>query len=132
MINLIKPIFAATIPVGEIEGLGPNQTGLNATSIQDQTTNLISTLIGTLTIVGGLAFVVFFFLGALKWITAGGDKAKVQEAQTQMTNGAIGLIAITAAYFIVGIIGGVLGLDILNPMSVLFSNTGGGPGHPTP
>ncbi|HEX9008135.1 MAG TPA: hypothetical protein VF837_02640 [Patescibacteria group bacterium] len=120
MINLIKPAYAAAIDVGKIEGLGPFQTALDASGVKTQTGVFISALVGTLTVVGGLAFVIYFFLGALKWITAGGDKAKVQDAQSSMVNGVIGLVAITAAYFIVGIVGGVLGLDILNPMKILF------------
>lgn len=120
MINLIKPIYAATIDVGNITGTGPFGTDISNVTVQGKTGQLLSTLVGTLTIVGGLAFVIYFFLGALKWITAGGDKGKVSEAQSQMTNGVIGLVAITAAYFIIGIIGGVLGIDILNPVATIL------------
>ena len=125
MINLIKSAYAATINTGgPIEGPGPFGTGItDAGSISSKTGQLISTLVGSITVIGGLAFVVFFFLGALKWISAGGDKGKVSEAQSQMTNGVIGLVAITAAYFIIGIVGGVLGLDILNPVKTLFKVT---------
>lgn len=118
MIKLIKPVLAS-VDLGPIEGVGVFQKDLEG-NIATQTDLFISQMIGTITIVGGLAFVIYFFIGALKWITAGGDKGKVQEAQSQMTNGAIGLIAITAAFFIIGIVGGVLGIDIIQPMSTLF------------
>jgi len=39
-----------------------------------------------------------------------------------MTQATIGLIAIVASYFIIGIVGAVLGLDILRPFKTLFPN----------
>lgn len=120
----IIPQAQAAIDLGQpIEGVGPFGTGITNATVQGQFGQLLSTLIGTITIVGGLAFVVFFFLGALKWITAGGDKGKVSEAQSQMTNAAIGLIALTASFFIIGIVGGILGLNILNPIDTLIKLT---------
>src|SRR5690606_17888367 len=74
---------------------------------------LISTGIGMITVLGGLFFVVFFFLAALKWLTAGGDASKVQKARDEMVQGVIGLIVLVAAYGIIGLIGSVLGLQIL-------------------
>ena len=63
---------------------------------------------------------IYFTLGGLKWLTAGGDKTKVSEAQNQMTQGVIGLVAIVAALFITGLVGNILGIDILNPFKTLF------------
>ncbi len=126
LLNLIiKPAYAATtITAGPIRGIG--LFGFEGVSTIDQTGtgtqlgNIISAVVTTLTVVGGLAFVIFFTLGGLKWLTAGGDKAKVSEAQTQMTQGVIGLVAIVASLFVVGIVGGVLGIDILNPFKTLM------------
>lgn len=121
MINFVKSAYAAAIPIGgPIEGSGIFGTHLGGGVLPTRVGDIISSIISTMSVIGGLAFVIFFFLGALKWISAGGDKGKVQEAQSQMTNGVIGLVALTAGYFIVGIVGGVLGLDILNPIKILF------------
>lgn len=76
---------------------------------------IFSTLLGFLTIVGGLAFLIYFIIGALNWVMAGGDQKKVDTAKSYMTNGAIGMIIIVASYAIISIVGKVLGLDILNP-----------------
>ena len=123
---LVKSVHAADIGVGEIKGVGPfgfeNQTVSGATT-QTQLGSILSVLVTTMTVIGGLAFVIFFTLGGLKWLTSGGDKTKVQEAQTQMTEGVIGLVAIVAGLFITGIVGGVLGIDILNPFKTLFGAT---------
>lgn len=83
--------------------------------------SLASTIFGFLTIVAGLAFALYFLLGALSWVTAGGDQQKVQNAKNQMTNAAIGLIAVVASYAIIGIVGAALGIDILNPINVINS-----------
>lgn len=64
-------------------------------------------------------FLIYFIVAALGWITSGGEKGKVEAARQQMTNAAIGLIIVIAAYSIVGIVGGVLGINILNPIKVI-------------
>jgi len=133
---LIKSVYAADIPVGEIKGGGLFgfekflTSGTTSEQLGAETNtqfgNIISMVITSLTVVGGLAFVIFFTLGGLKWLTAGGDKTKVTEAQQQMTQGVIGLVAIVAGLFVVGVVGGVLGIDFLNPfktLSVLWTNT---------
>lgn len=79
----------------------------------------ISTFIGFLTTLAGLMFLIYFIVAALSWITAGGEKGKIESARQQMTNAALGLIIVIASYAIVGIVGGVLGLNILNPLQVL-------------
>lgn len=115
----IKTVFAADVPLGGITGIGQFQDAAAAADPKGPFGTLISSLITTVTVVGALAFVIYFTLGGLKWIIAGGDKTKVSDAQTSMTQAAIGLIAIVASYFIIGIIGAVLGIDILNPFSAL-------------
>lgn len=117
---------------GSIEGAGIFQDVMAVADPCTRFGGLISAIITTITVIGGIAFVIYFFIGALKWITAGGDKSKVAEAQTGMTQGAVGLIALVSSYFIIGIVGAVLGLDILRPFNTLFgtgcSTTGTGSG----
>jgi cytochrome bd-type quinol oxidase subunit 2 len=121
--TIVKSAYAAPIDVGGIKGIGPFGFEINPVTgaeTQTQFGSMLSTIVTTLTVVGGLAFVIFFTLGGLKWLTSGGDKTKVQEAQSQMTQGVIGLVAIVAGLFVVGIVGGVLGIDFLNPFKTLF------------
>lgn len=79
----------------------------------------ISTLIGVITVVGSIIFIVNFLLAALQWITAGGDSGKIQSARDKMVQSIIGLIVVVAGYSLVGLIGSIVGLDILNPAVVL-------------
>lgn len=80
---------------------------------------LISNTLVVLTVVAGLAFTLYFLLGGLNWITAGGDKGKIDKAKGMMTNGAIGLIVIAVSYAITYIVGKALGIDILNPGTII-------------
>lgn len=117
----ITQALAGYVSLGNepIEGAGKFQAKTIIGSLSTEFGNFISTIVTTITVIGSLSFVIYFTIGALKWITAGGDKGKVAEAQSQMTQGAIGLIALVASYFVIGIVGGVLGLDILNPYKML-------------
>jgi hypothetical protein len=107
----------ATLPLGGIEGVG-GFTNVNAEP-GSALESLISTLIGAITAVAGIAFILYFVLGAFGWITAGGDKTKVESAQKQITNALMGLVIVVVAYFIISIVGSLLGLDILNPAALL-------------
>lgn len=80
---------------------------------------LISNVLVVLTVVAGITFTLYFLLGGLNWITAGGDKGKIDKAKGMMTNGAIGLIVIVVSYSITWIVGKALGLDILNPGTII-------------
>lgn len=79
----------------------------------------ISTFLGFLTTLAGLMFLIYFIFAGLSWITSGGDKGKVENARSQMTQAALGLTVVIAGYGIAGIVGGVLGINILNPIQVL-------------
>ncbi len=81
--------------------------------------SLISNTLVVLTVVAGLAFTIYFLLGGLNWITAGGDKGKIDKAKAMMSNGAIGIIIIAVSYAIVWIVGTALGLNILEPGKII-------------
>lgn len=79
----------------------------------------ISGVLGIITAVAGVYFIVNFLLAALSWTTAGGDSGKVSAARDRMIQSTIGLIVVVGGYAIVGLIGAVVGLDILNPATTL-------------
>ncbi len=119
--KIIHPLYAAVpIDLGPIEGTGIFQANINSkTATKTQLSLFLSTIITTITVVASLAFVLYFTMAAFKWITSSGDKNQVSEAQTQMTQAAIGLIVVVVSYFVIGIVGGVLGIDVLNPADML-------------
>jgi hypothetical protein len=103
-----KPLGGSFSTIGDLY----NATGADAPDLLNL---LLSNIFGFLTIVGGLAFLIYFVIGAISWITAGGDQQKVETARKYMTNGAVGMIIIVGAYAIIAIVGQVLGIDLLNP-----------------
>lgn len=94
-------------------------TGGSETDYLNSAELIISNVLTILTIVAGISFTLYFLLGGMNWITAGGQKDKVEKAKNMMTNGAIGMIIIVVSYAIVWIVGQALGIDILNPATLL-------------
>ena len=118
MTNLIRSIYAADIPLGpEVSGVGPFQTGITG-GAKAGLGNLLSSIITTLTIVGGLAFVIFFFIGGLKWITAGGDKANVEAARSRISNALVGLAVIAAAWAVTLLVEYIFGFNVLGGVTL--------------
>jgi len=74
----------------------------------------MGTLWQTIIIVGGLAFLLYFLWGGLNWILAGGDKGKLEESKSKITQGLVGLAILAASYVIVKFIESAIGLDLLN------------------
>jgi len=119
----MEPTLLASQPLGgEFSTIGDlyNTAGDNA---PDLLNTLLSNIIGFLTIIGGIGFLIYFTIGAISWITAGGDQAKVDTAKKYMTNGAIGMIIIVGAYAIAAIVGQVLGINLLDPGDLINSIT---------
>ena len=115
-IKLLTPQAHAAITQGEdISGPGTYQD-ISSAQAGTSLETLISTLLGALTAIAGLGFLIYFVIGGINWITAGGDQQKHQKATKQLTDAAIGLIVVVVAY---GIVGTVLEVDILNPASLL-------------
>lgn len=52
-------------------------------------------------IIAGLAALLFLLLGALAWVTSGGDKENVSKAQGKITNAIIGVILIAVVLAVI-------------------------------
>lgn len=106
-------------PLGNITTPGGYQPGTDLPGATSAVEKLISNVLVVLTVVAGISFVLYFLMGGLNWITAGGDKGKIEKAKGMMTNGAIGMIVIAVSYAITYIVGAALGIDILNPGTII-------------
>lgn len=98
------------------------ETGSAAEAKASTLSNLelfISNLLGIITVLASLFFIVYFVSAAFKWSTAGGDSGKIEKAREQMIQGALGLILMIASYSIIGLLGRIIGLDILNPAQMI-------------
>ena len=80
---------------------------------------VFSNIIGFITVVAGLAFIFYFLLGAINWITAGGDTQKASLSRQQITNALIGLVIVVIANPIIALIGKLLGIPLLSPQDLI-------------
>ncbi len=110
-------------PIGEISGPGLGPFGTitkelasgeagGVTGLQ-KVSNIISGIIGILTVAAGIWFMIQFLIGSFYWITSGGDKGKLQEAKNRITHAFIGLIIVIAGWSIIALMGKFFNFDIL-------------------
>lgn len=72
-----------------------------------------------------MAGIIMLIWGGISWITAGGDKQKIQSARMKIVTALVGLVMVLLSFFILSIVGGLFGITLLpNPA------TGGGGGTP--
>lgn len=105
------------LELGTFQGPGPlgNTSSFSGiTGAANLFAKIFSTIIGVMTIIAFLWFIVTLFLGAISWLSSGGEVKKVQEAQKQITTSLTGLLIVVFAIFLVKIIELLFGISILN------------------
>lgn len=115
---LIKTILAADegTPLGTLKGLGPLGTfEINIATAANLFSKVISLIVGVMTISAGIWFIFQFIIGAFGWLTAGADKAAIENAQKRILNAVIGITVVVAAIFLIDLLGRLIGLEILSP-----------------
>lgn len=95
---------------------------LGSGTILQSVNNSLSFIITALTGLASVFFLFQFIMGAFSWVNSGGEQKKVQEARDRITQGVMGLVLVIGAYAIVGLIGTILGLNILNPGEFVQDN----------
>jgi len=64
-------------------------------------------------VAGAIVFFFMLLIGGIKWISAGGDKARLEGAQKQITHALVGLAILLSTFAIIGLIGYLFGIDLL-------------------
>ena len=72
----------------------------NGVQVQDNAATLIRTVITLIIVVAALLTLFYLIMGAIAWITSGGDKGKVEEARNKITAAVIGLLILAAVWAI--------------------------------
>lgn len=78
---------------------------------------IISWIIIVLTSIGVIASLIFLILGAIKWITSGGDKDKLENARRTIIFSIIGLVVVLLSVMIMNFIGNILGINVLQSIT---------------
>ncbi len=75
---------------------------------------LITQLVDGIFVFAFIMALFFLLIGALHWITSGGDKANLENARNKITHAIIGLIIIAAAWAVMILVGNFFGIDFTN------------------
>lgn len=110
--------------LGTLRGLGRlGFEGKESWEIKEQFLSLfndvISTIIGFLTVVAGIWFIFLIITAGYQWLSSGGDKAGVTAAREKLTYAITGLVIVVAAFAIVSLIGNLMGIKFLQPGETL-------------
>jgi hypothetical protein len=97
----------------------PGNLGNAGTNAGNLFTSVLSGAIGLLTVIAGIWFIFLLITGAIGIMTSGGDKQAAEGAKKRITNALIGLLIVVAGIFIVDFVGGLLGLNILDPLLII-------------
>lgn len=111
---MTNAIAAGTSGVIGNPALGPGLQGfLGTPGATGFFAAVIPAAIGIAFVIGTLIFFAMLILGAIAWISSGGDKQKLEEARGRITNALIGLILLFASYAIIRLIETFFGIHIL-------------------
>ncbi len=94
--------------------------GIPRSSYQEALSIILANIWRASVTLGSIFFILYFALGALNWITAGGDKNKVEEARKYITSGLIGITLIAASVAIVQLLGALLNLPFFETLIFEF------------
>jgi len=104
--QIINPVLPSTLG----QGAELNNGASGGTSIIAQ---LIVTIWQTLLTLGGILVIFWFIYGGITWLTAGGDKQKVDNARNRIMNALIGMILLFSTFAVINYLGPAIGFDLL-------------------
>lgn len=99
----------ATTSINIVDSVASSGTGMSLTTNFPQ---VIAWGVNMAIILGSLLFLLYLLLGGINWITAGGDKGKVEAARNKIVQGAIGLLLVVAAYTVYLFLLNILGINL--------------------
>jgi len=108
--NLLAANYKITGP-----GIVPTGNGV------DQLEKIISNVIGLLTLVAVIYFVIQITLAGYGFMSANGDKAKVEAARKKLTDNILGLTIVVVAFGLGALIASITGLGNIFDLTSIFS-----------
>lgn len=97
---------------------------------------LIRALINLGLVVGVTVFFFMLLLGAIQWISSGGDKGAAESARGRITNALVGLVILLAVFGIMNLVEIFFGVKLLyfnlDSLQIVGGVGGGGPPPPAP
>jgi hypothetical protein len=126
---ITKLLAQQNYPLGNIGGPGFGTinnsdfgNGLSATPLEKMA-NIISGVIGFMTIGAGIWFIFMFLVGGYTWMTSMGDKHRLEEARDRIVNALIGLVIVVGGWAMLALVGQFFGIDtMLNDTTKIITN----------
>lgn len=114
--------LAVALPAFAGESINPcpkgQGGGTNFGSLCDLNADKLGTVISgivTILLIAATIIALFFLIfGGIRWVTSGGDKAKVESARNTIIAAIIGLVIAFLAYFILTLVLSFFGLSLSN------------------
>ncbi|HTK03149.1 MAG TPA: hypothetical protein VL401_00020 [Alphaproteobacteria bacterium] len=76
-------------------------------------TVLLPNAIGLCFVIASVIFLFMIIIGAIQWISSGGDKAGLEAARGKISSAIIGIVILFATFAIIKVIEGFFGVNIL-------------------
>ncbi len=118
--DLNPKLLAAKVDVnlgGWFAGSDPGKNNTVATTLGS---NLISTVVGVMTIIGIIYFLFQIIVAGYGMLSSEGDKKKIEDSRTRITQGLLGVVIIVMAVTLVSLVGTILGVpNILDLNAIL-------------
>ena len=73
----------------------------------------LGNILTAIMMLGAVACLLFMILGAIEWISSGGDSGKVEKARSRIMNSVIGLIILAAILAVFNLVASFLGITSL-------------------
>ncbi|KKT30193.1 MAG: hypothetical protein UW16_C0016G0013 [Microgenomates group bacterium GW2011_GWC1_44_10] len=106
MINIINKLIVKSAQAADVVGTIDLPAGIPKETTQ--TTDVISALVRFIVVIAGIFALWNLLTGGLAFISSGGDKGKLTEAQNKIQMSLVGLVVIAASFIIIAIISKVL------------------------
>lgn len=74
---------------------------------------ILAAIIRVFFVAGGLLFFFILLIGAIRWITSGGDKAQIESARSTILNALVGFVILMSLFAITAVISNLFGLSLL-------------------
>lgn len=92
----------------------PGRNGItNITQPQTGLGNLTAQILSIAMTIAALLVFLYLIWGAIGWITAGGDKGKIESARNRITTAVIGIIVLASVVAIFKVLQLALGIEVL-------------------
>ncbi|MGH7203967.1 MAG: hypothetical protein ACREHC_05985 [Candidatus Levyibacteriota bacterium] len=88
--------------------------------------SIIGNAVTFILVIAAVISLFFLIFGGIRWITSGGDKAKVDSARQTITAAIVGLVIAFLSFFILNVVLQFFGLSLSNLVLPTISGAGAG------